>query len=114
MNWETVDEELLSFVQCLGQFRSRHPAIGAGQHKEISQDPYIFARTWEDGDRTDEIIAVITDPDVSVVIPVTGVFQEGERLVNACDGSAAVVKDGSVSFSSGSDGVILIEKEEAT
>ncbi|MGF1697067.1 alpha-amylase [Vibrio lamellibrachiae] len=38
-------ETLLAHWQTLGQFRQKHPAIGAGVHKEIVQDnAYVFSR----------------------------------------------------------------------
>lgn len=53
MIW-TLDEpreKLLEHWQTLGQFRQRHPAIGAGQHQEIPQEKhYVFSRAL-DGDK---------------------------------------------------------------
>ena len=116
MNWEDPDEELQAFVGILGKFRQRHPAIGAGVHAEISAEPYLFARTMtaSDGKSTDTVIVGITEPDQIVSIPIGVYFAEGERLVNAADGSVATVADGAVEFSSGPDGLILIEKEGGT
>ncbi len=116
MNWEDPDEELQAFVGILGKFRQRHPAIGAGVHAEISAEPYLFARTMtaSDGKSTDTVIVGITEPDQIVSIPIGVYFAEGERLVNAADGSVATVTEGAVEFSSGPDGLILIEKEGGT
>lgn len=56
MNWEAIAGEsdgndiqgeplaILSHWRKLGQFRDRHPAIGAGTHTLISREPYVFAR----------------------------------------------------------------------
>ncbi|WP_295895521.1 alpha-amylase [uncultured Vibrio sp.] len=50
MVW-SLDEDrkaLLSHWQTLGQFRQRHPAIGAGIHTELKQDnAYVFSRQLE-------------------------------------------------------------------
>ncbi len=47
MLW-TLDQErqvLLEHWQTMGQFRQRHPAIGAGKHTVIPQrDAYVFSR----------------------------------------------------------------------
>ncbi|MGC9401173.1 alpha-amylase [Vibrio genomosp. F10 str. 9ZC157] len=41
-------QSLLTHWQTLGQFRQRHPAIGAGTHMEIQQDnAYVFSRQLE-------------------------------------------------------------------
>lgn len=45
---------LISHWQRLGQFRARHPAIGAGSHRQLSEAPYAFAR--EHGE--DKVIVV--------------------------------------------------------
>lgn len=48
MPWQLDNDRqaLLKHWQTLGQFRQRHPAIGAGSHQEIVQDnAYVFART---------------------------------------------------------------------
>jgi alpha-amylase len=48
MVWK-LDEKrqaLLQHWQTLGQFRQRHPAIGAGQHKVLeNESAYVFSRT---------------------------------------------------------------------
>ena len=110
MNWESVDAELLAFTKILGQFRSRHLSIGAGVHQEIASDPYTFSRSYIKDDITDRIIVVMGEPNQTITIDVGGVFQDKEKLANAYDGSVCVVEDGKVSFSSGSDGIILIEE----
>lgn len=49
MNWAAQQQEpiaeLLAHWRLLGQFRARHPAIGAGRHQQLSTQPYAFART---------------------------------------------------------------------
>ncbi|EIY4754808.1 alpha-amylase [Vibrio cholerae] len=44
--WNAERQALLKHWQTLGQFRQRHPAIGAGDHREIAQsNAYVFTRT---------------------------------------------------------------------
>lgn len=49
MNWAKQSQpeinKLLSHWRVLGQFRARHPAIGAGRHERLSTEPYAFSRT---------------------------------------------------------------------
>lgn len=49
MNWAAHKQPeiaaLLEHWRRLGQFRARHPAIGAGSHERLSTRPYAFART---------------------------------------------------------------------
>lgn len=43
---DTQRQDLLKHWQTLGQFRQKHPAIGAGQHRELKQNQgYAFSRT---------------------------------------------------------------------
>ena len=48
MNWSDHDKPqiaaLLAHWRRLGQFRARHPAIGAGSHRQLSEQPYAFVR----------------------------------------------------------------------
>ncbi|WP_375192431.1 alpha-amylase [Marinobacter sp.] len=52
MNWAAIEgnevSDILQHWRKLGQFRERHPAVGAGKHKLISQQPYVFSRTQGD------------------------------------------------------------------
>ena len=52
MNWADIDSgqatAILEHWQTLGQFRDRHPAIGAGAHTLISRQPYVFSRQTGD------------------------------------------------------------------
>ncbi|MCW8332375.1 alpha-amylase [Vibrio paucivorans] len=51
MLWQLDDERkaLLNHWQTLGQFRQRHPAIGAGIHTELANtQAYVFSRTLND------------------------------------------------------------------
>jgi len=42
-------QKLLQHWRTVGQFRQRHPAIGAGEHKVIKQNnAYVFSRNWKD------------------------------------------------------------------
>lgn len=58
MNWAEQPQpeisELLRHWRVLGQFRARHPAIGAGRHERLAGQPYAFSRTLSD----DRVIVV--------------------------------------------------------
>ena len=48
MNWSAHDQPqiaaLIDHWRRLGQFRARHPAVGAGSHRQLSAQPYAFVR----------------------------------------------------------------------
>ena len=52
MNWAQQAQPdtaaLLDHWRTLGQFRARHPAIGAGRHAKLSTQPYAFSRVLGD------------------------------------------------------------------
>jgi len=61
MNWDELASgdkaNLLKHWQTLGQFRDKHNAIAAGEHKMLNQSPYAFSRTLGD----DRVVVVIAD-----------------------------------------------------
>ena len=65
MNWAEINsgkvDNVLNHWKKIGQFRNRHPAIGAGQHKVISNSPYAFSRS-KDNDR---VIIVASESKVN-------------------------------------------------
>jgi alpha-amylase len=51
MNWDSVKQnkktkKVLVHAQKLGKFRANHPAVGAGTHQMITQNPYVFYRSF--------------------------------------------------------------------
>ncbi|MFZ1523868.1 MAG: alpha-amylase family glycosyl hydrolase, partial [Saprospiraceae bacterium] len=42
MNWNSIDQNVLAHWKKLGQFRQKHPAIGAGSHTKLVTTPYTF------------------------------------------------------------------------
>lgn len=61
MNWDAINAALLAHWQTLGRFRNRHPAIGAGEHRGISNDAngYVFSRVLS-GANQDEVVIALT------------------------------------------------------
>jgi alpha-amylase len=50
-------EKILQHWRVLGQFRERHPAIGAGEHRQLpNEDAYVFSRKLEN----DSVVVVYT------------------------------------------------------
>ncbi|HCO84875.1 MAG TPA: alpha-amlyase, partial [Arenibacter sp.] len=61
MNWGELDsiplnQKILGYWQKLGQFRNEHPAIGAGKHQRLSKSPYVFGRTYLNGEFKDKVV----------------------------------------------------------
>lgn len=111
MNWgEQADKkDILSHWQKLGQFRAKHPAVGAGEHKMLSESPYTFSRSYTKGDYNDKVVVGLELPKGKKPIDVSKVFKDGEQLKDAYSGYTAKVKNGKVNIDSEFD-IVLLER----
>ncbi len=114
MNWEEIESNenakaTLDHYQRLGKFRANHPAVGAGVHKMISEDPYVFSRTYTKGEYTDQVVIGFGLAKGEKTVEVGGVFADGTKLRDAYSGVEAEVKDQKVTLTSDYD-IILLEK----
>lgn len=110
MNWNSINQKVLNHWQKLGQFRDNHIAVGAGQHEIISSSPYTFSRTYDKKGITDGIIVAIGASGATTV-NVSSVFGDGALLTDYYTGAKARVSNGNVTFTAGTNGVILIAGE---
>ena len=114
MNWNDVQansstQNLLNHYQKLGKFRANHPAVGAGVHQMISNQPYYFSRTLTKGNFTDKVIIGLDVKEQLKEVNVAGVFADGSQLKDFYSGASMPVINGKVSFSSNAP-IILLEK----
>ena len=119
MNWTTADQSILKHWQKVGKFRSNHVAVGAGDHQQISaysaDTGYTFSRSYDNGEMSDGIIAVISAPaNKTIDVSVSSMWGNGVTLTNAYDGTTAVVQGGKARFNSGPNGTILIEGPQSS
>jgi alpha-amylase len=114
MNWSDLERggrtlEVLGHWRKLGQFRRAHPAVGAGAHRRLQSEPYVFSRTLDRGGRVDRVVVAL-DHGVGVKsIPVGDVFPEGAELVDAYSGARGVVRNGAVALTTQFQVVLLAE-----
>ncbi|MBK8599579.1 MAG: alpha-amylase [Flavobacterium sp.] len=114
MNWEDVKsnpetQKILLHWQKLGKFRKNHPAVGAGIHKEISNKPYVFSRTFSNGKYTDQVVIGLELNKGKKEIPVGTIFKNGSKIKDTYSGKTAIVSKGKVIIDSDFD-MVLIEK----
>jgi alpha-amylase len=117
MNWEQLEncdtvsgfpiKDVLTHYQKLGQFRQKHPAVGAGIHEKIAEKPYIFKRTYKYDDVTDVVVVVLDNEESKVTIPVSGIFENGLCLVDSYSGKTVIVKNGIVEIETENEIVLL-------
>ena len=114
MNWDSIannptTKKVLTHWQKLGQFRAKHPAVGAGAHQMISASPYYFYRGYQSGDYKDKVVVGLDLEKGKKVIDVSKVFQERVMLRDAYSGETATVENGKITIDSGFN-IVLIEK----
>jgi alpha-amylase len=114
MNWESIKndmkvEQVLNHWQKLGQFRSRHPSVGAGKHQMISEEPYTFFRSYSKGDYNDTVLVGLDLQKGVKIVDVSGVFQDGDKLHDAYSNQDVSAENGKVTIASDFD-IVLLEK----
>lgn len=111
MNWDDINtnsetKKIQEHWQKLGQFRAKHPAIGAGKHQFISEENgLIFSRIYKD----DKIIVGIELTEKNIKINVSTIFKDGEKLRDAYSNQDMIVKNGLITFVSDYS-IVLLEK----
>lgn len=109
MPWGSIDKDTLAHWQKIGQFRNNHPAVGAGEHQMLSQEPYAFVRTYAGGGMTDKVVCAM-GVSGTVDIPVSGAFSDGAKLRDYYTGEMYTVKSGVVTVKADANGIVLLEK----
>ena len=111
MNWADLEQasyqELLAHWQKLGQFRKKHLAIGAGEHKQLQAEPYLFKRTLE----ADQVLVGLDLEKGAKEITVFDLFKDGDQVKDFYSGAVAKVENGKVRIDSPYD-IVLIEAAE--
>jgi alpha-amylase len=115
MDWEGIGNEkktkdVLSHWQKLGKFRAKHPAVGAGVHQMITDQPYYFYRTYQKEDYKDIVVIGLGVHKGAKSIDVSKIFKDGDVLHDAYSGVTSEVKKGRVVIDSEFD-VVLLEKK---
>ncbi|MEO1257850.1 MAG: alpha-amylase family glycosyl hydrolase [Bacteroidota bacterium] len=106
MNWDELEnnaakgeytvQEVLQHWQKLGKFRNSHPSVGAGTHQVISENPYYFTRTYQKGEFNDKIVVGLDLPSGQKKVPVSDLFEDGERLTDHYSGIEVEVDGGEI------------------
>ena len=115
MNWDSIakqkrTKEILTHWQKLGKFRTNHPAVGAGKHQMISQNPYTFSRSYNLGNFKDLVVIAMDLEAGKKTLNVKGVFEDGTLLYDAYSNQKVTVKNGKVELESEFNIILLEEK----
>ena len=101
MNWEELDsvennKAVLAYWQKLGTFRGNHPSIGAGRHQRLSKNPYVFSRTYVDGEFKDKVLVGLDLPKGKKFLWIKGFFGDGTTLYDTFSKTLVTVENGKV------------------
>lgn len=113
MNWDAINnnedtKKILRHWQKLGQFRANHMSVGAGKHQLISdENGLVFSRIRKE----DKVVMAINMLEQNILIDVSSVFENGEKLRDFYSDKEVVVINGKVNFRS-IYSVVLLEKIE--
>ncbi|WP_421824774.1 alpha-amylase family glycosyl hydrolase [Flagellimonas oceanensis] len=116
MNWEDLDslpetQKIHKHWQKLGQFRANHPAIGAGKHKRLAKSPYVFSRTYVNGEYRDKVVVGLDLPKGKKSLWVKGFFGDGTKLYDTYSETEVTVANGKVILENDFD-IALLELVE--
>ncbi len=112
MNWEEIDnsrktKSILAHWQKLGQFRKNHLAIGAGKHKRIGKNPYVFSRTYTKDNIKDKVVIGLDLPKGKKTIWVKDIFKDGIKLFDSYSETTVTVANGKVLLNNEFDVALL-------
>ncbi|MRH99918.1 alpha-amylase [Kriegella sp. EG-1] len=101
MNWEELQssqeiKKILQHWQKLGKFRDNHPAIGAGRHQRLAKKPYVFSRTYINGNYKDKVAIGLDLPIGKKSLWVKGFFGNGTKLIDTYSNTEVLVEHGKV------------------
>lgn len=112
MNWEDINtsdstKAILTHWRKLGQFRDKHPSIGAGKHKLLGEKPYVFGRTYINDNLKDKVVVGLDLPKGKKSLSVLGFFKNGSKLYDTYSETEVVVKNGKVVLNNDNDIALL-------
>lgn len=115
MNWDSIannkrTKDVLTHWQKLGQFRVKHPAVGAGAHQMITAQPYYFYRTYQKDGYKDIVVIGLELHKGPKSIDVSKIFKDGDVLNDAYSDITVEVRNGRVTIDSEFD-IVLLEKK---
>ena len=104
MNWEDIEtnpdtKKILDYWQKLGSFRKKHPAVGAGVHQMILNEPYVFSRSYKTENYSDTVvIGLPNQTGIEIKLDVSDIFGKEALLHDAFSNSDYEVKEGRVTI----------------
>ena len=119
MNWDELNagadingistQDILRHWQKIGSFRRDNPAVGAGRHQMVTEEPYVFKRTYNHGSKTNKVIVGLDLPKGQKKIRVGDTFADKAKIRDTYGEVGAVVENGYITIDTPYD-IALIEQ----
>jgi len=111
MDWDQVNQEILTHWQKLGKFRNNHVAVGAGDHFSLEYEGTgtLAARFYDKKEHQDSVLIGAGLANGLLEIHVAKVFPKATRLRNAYTEKKLAVVNGKVTVMV-KNGLVLLEK----
>ena len=115
MNWNELKnnmstKNILLHWQKLGQFRRKHPSVGAGVHHQIEAKFYTFSRSFSKEKYKDKVVVGLNYPKGYKEVAVGKIFKNGTKVKDAYSGKKSIVVDGKAIITSDFN-IVLLEKQ---
>ncbi|MBK8621485.1 MAG: alpha-amylase [Saprospiraceae bacterium] len=112
MDWKSFEDNdkmiALDHWQKLGQFRINNPAVGAGKHVDI--DKNVFGRMYQKAGIKNTVVFALEQQRGEKLIPVKGLFKDGEVLYDYYSKGFTKVEKGMVKINNPFQIVLLGKK----
>lgn len=116
MNWDDLKKnshtkEVFEHWAKLGTFRKNHPSVGAGYQKQLSAEPYVFSRHYQNEEISDQVVVVLNAKPGKHSIHVSGIFADGSKVRDAYSGKTGIVKEDRIDIDTDFD-LLLLEQAD--
>lgn len=109
MNWDEIDEEVLTHFRKLGSFRNRNLAVGAGEHTKLSDEPYVYRRQYDRNGLENTVLIYEGEPG-EVTVKVKDAFEDNAMIRDAYTDEIYTVKSGEITLKVHEKGLALLEE----
>lgn len=116
MNWDALSgnriqngyhiQDVFEHWCRLGIFRKEHPAVGAGIHHMVQEDPYTFSRILNRKEVNDTVMIILGR--VEGGIEVSDLFKNDAMVKEYYTNQISIVGDGKLMFDAPLDSIILL------
>lgn len=109
MNWDSINQDILSHFEKLSGFRNRNLAVGKGKHTELTKEPLSFIRETEQ-DGVKNTVMVLLDQKSEAEVDVSKAFKDGATIRDAYTMVTYKAESGKITIKPDPSGIVLLEE----